>query len=239
MVNVNEKNMITSRALGTLLSLTSERVRQLEDEGIFQSEVKSGKKYFDMTASVQSYIQHLKDKAAGTGDALTEEQMALADLRYKTARAGKMELELQELQGTMHRAEDVELITGDVIAKIRAAFLALPGRLAVDTADAKTPKETSAIIKAAVDEILNDTAAYKYDENAYRQQVMEREKWISVKEAETAKQAGAEAKPQPATGKTPKQPNTAPKKKTTAKKNAKKPPASSKSSARASARRKT
>jgi hypothetical protein len=236
MLNVNEENLITSRALGTLLSLTSERVRQLEDEGVFRSKSKSGKKYFDLTPSVQAYVQHLKEKIAGSGDALTEEQTALADLRYKTARAGKMELELKELQGTMHRAEDVELITGDVIAKIRAEFLALPGRLAKDTAEAKTAKAASAIIKSAVDEVLNNTAAYRYDENSYKKLVREREKWLSVKEAEEARQQESLTKREPAAKRM--QAKTA-KKASPAKRSAKRQPASSKGSAKASKPRKT
>lgn len=187
MFNVNEENLITSRALGVLLDLSSERVRQLEDEGLFSCVMKSGKKHFDVTKSVQAYIRSLKDKASASGDdPATEAQIKQAEMRYKTARAGKVELELQELQGTMHRAEDVELITGDMVAKLRGAFLALPGRLAVDAANAKTAREASALIKAAVDEVLNDTAEYCYHAEAYRERVMEREKWRSVKEAEEA-----------------------------------------------------
>lgn len=189
--NVNTENFISTRALAILLNLTSERVRQLEDEGTLISITKSGKKYFDLTPNIQSYIQHLKAKAKDKGDVqadeLTAAQIQMADLRYKTARAGKMELELAELEGQMHRAEDIEIIIGDMVARLRAAILSLPGRLAVDTAEAKTPMEASAIIKRAVDDLLNDTAAYKYNAADFKKLVSEREKWLSVKEAESAK----------------------------------------------------
>lgn len=224
MLNINNENLITSRALGTLLSLTSERVRQLEDEGLLQSVTKSGKKYFDLTPSVQAYIEYIKSKDTLTADILTAAQIQQADLRYKSARAGKMELELAELKGQMHRAEDVETVVSDMIARIRSSILALPGRLAVDTAEAKTPMETSAIIKAAVDDLLNETAEYKYNAADYKRLVSEREKWLSVKEAETVKKE-AEKKTTQA--------------KNRAKTASKKPAASSKTSEKASKPRKT
>ena len=189
MLNLTQENLISSRALGTLLGLTSERIRQLEDEGMFTSITKSGKKYFDLTPSVTAYIDHLRAKASL--DVPEMLQMSIekeqADLRYKKARAGKMELELAELEGQMHRAEDVEIVVTDILAKIRGAILALPGRLAVDTANAKTAAEASAIIKAVVDDTLNELSEYRYDPVDYKRLVNEREKWLTVKEAEVAK----------------------------------------------------
>ena len=42
-------------------------------------------------------------------------------------------------EGTMHRAEDVEAMTTDLVFSIRSALMAMPGRLAVDTAELETP----------------------------------------------------------------------------------------------------
>ena len=225
MFDIHEETLITSLALGEVLLITDERVRQLEDKGILTSVMKGRKKYFDLITSVAAYIEFIKGATAPD----LAVAMAEADLRYKEARAGKMELELSELKGQMHRAEDVETVVSDMVANLRAAVLALPGRLAVDTADAKSAKETSAIIKAAVDELLNETARYKYDAAEYRKLVTEREKWISVKEAESAKKMEVEPAPKKKT-----------KKGSETKKSAtKRQPASSKSSARASRPRKT
>ena len=228
MFDIHEETLITSLALGEVLSITDERVRQLEDKGILTSTMKGRKKYFDLIPSVGAYIEFIK----GTTAPDLAIAMAQADLRYKEARAGKMELELSELKGQMHRAEDVETVVSDMVANLRAAVLALPGRLAVDTADAKSAKETSAIIKAAVDEVLNETARYRYDAAEYRKLVTEREKWISVKEAESAKKLEEEEKAAPRQKKSRKGNEQ---KKTVSKRQ----PASSKGSARASKPRKT
>ena len=57
--------------------------------------------------------------------------------------------------------------------------MALPGQVAVDCADARTPTEAAAIVKKAVDDFLNETAGYKYSEADYRRLVREREKWVA------------------------------------------------------------
>lgn len=189
MFDIHEENLIPSLTLGEIIGVTDERVRQLEDKGILTSVILPGqghKKMFDLAPNVKAYVEYIK-KGVTPNTSTMAEAMQAADLRYKEARAGKIELELAELKGQMHRAEDVEKVVSDMIAKLRAAILALPGRLAVDAAAAATAKEASAIIKIAVDELLNETAGYRYDPAEYRKLVTEREKWINVKEAVTAK----------------------------------------------------
>ena len=138
---------------------------------------------YDLIPVTHQFIQYLRglaEKRQGVG---ADEQIKLAeaDLRYKEARAERMELEVSELRGTMHRAEDVAVVVNDMIAQVRGGIMALPGRLAVDCAEAKTPVEAAAIIKSVVDDLLNEMADYKYDEDDYKRLVMEREKWISEK----------------------------------------------------------
>lgn len=181
---------VTSETVAHAVGVGPEWIRQLSDDGTLEIMRKDARvRIYDLFESIRAYCEFLRNSSLGETQIRKEMALAMAeaDLRYKEARAGKIELELAELKGQMHRAEDVELVVSDMIAKIRAAILALPGRLAVDTAEAKTARETSALIKTAVDELLNETAAYKYDAKEYRKLVMEREKWLTLKEAETAK----------------------------------------------------
>ncbi|MCR4834192.1 MAG: hypothetical protein K5900_11490 [Butyrivibrio sp.] len=183
-LNVNEKNYITTRALAKLIGLTDERVRQLEDEGIFSSETKSGRKYFELAESIQSYVQHIKEKTTSNSGAVssTAAEVAQAELRFKKARASKMELELSELQGQMHRAEDVEEVTASLVANMRSEMLSIPGRVAFDC-EMKSAQEVSTIVKKAVDDSLNTMAKYGYDPIEYKKLLTEREKWLSLQEA--------------------------------------------------------
>ena len=180
-IDLNGHYEVSTEELAVKLGCTAEWVRQLGDKGALNIVKKVGRqRYFDLFDSITTYISYIRDER--TQDSLTDEQIKLQDLRYKTARAGKMELELAEFQGQMHRAEDVEAVVGDMIARIRGAILSLPGRLAVDTAEASTAMEASAIIKKAVDDLLNEIAEYKYKTEDYKRLVAEREKWLTIKE---------------------------------------------------------
>ena len=238
---------LTTTELARLLGFTSERVRQLEDEGIIKSISHAGRKHYKAIPNLVAYINHLREQVEGKASADILEDIAKQDYRYKKSRADKIELEVKELQGMMHRAEDVELITSDMIATIRAGILALPGRLAVDAAEARTAAEASAVIKEGVDDLLNNMSRYKYDPAEYRKRVRERAKWAAeeqVVEAEPApeKKTAKKAPPKKTAKKAPAKRTAAGKttaKKTVTKKVSSKRQPSSKTPAKASKRRKT
>jgi len=94
------------------------------------------------------------------------------------------ELELMELEGKMHRSEDVEAMTTDLILNIRSMLLALPGLLAVDLAEISNPAEVSERIKEAVYDILEELSNYKYDPKEYQKRVRERQGWENEQEDE-------------------------------------------------------
>ena len=66
-------------------------------------------------------------------------------------------LQLKELEGTMHRSEDVEAVMTDLVYNIRSMLIALPGRLAVDVVAAQTAAEASEIIRAEANRRLGAT----------------------------------------------------------------------------------
>ena len=98
-----------------------------------------------------------------------------ADL--KRSKADIAALQLSELEGTMHRSEDVEAVMTDLVYNIRSMLVALPGRLAVDVTGAATPAEASEIIRTEVYKILTELAGYKYDPEVYARRVRDREGW--------------------------------------------------------------
>ena len=184
MLNVNEKNYITSRALGVLLGITDERVRQLEDEGILESVTEKGKKLFDLTPNIQKYITHLKNKLQNAAPDEILIEAADAEMRFKKAKADKMELELAELKAQMHRSEDVEAVVGDMISAIRAAICSIPGYVAVDCAKAQTAEEASKVVRESVNIVLESLMRYQYDPKVYAKLVRDREKWMSRNDEE-------------------------------------------------------
>ena len=100
-----------------------------------------------------------------------------APKKIKNAKAETSELELKELQGKMHRSEDVANMTEDLIFAIRGMLISLPGRLAVDTAAVETPAEASELIRKEVYKIMSELSEYKYDPKKYEERVRERKAW--------------------------------------------------------------
>ena len=189
-LSILDENWISSRTLSKILMLTSERVRQLEEEGYFTSKTEKNKKLFDAIPSIQAYIEYLKHRIGNAGSLLAnsandEVRKLKAEADLKEAKAAIEQLKKAEFEATMHRSEDVEKITADLVMAVRAELLALPGTLAMDVAHAKTPAEAAGLITAAVNDILNSLIAYNYNPDKYKKLVREREKWMNESENET------------------------------------------------------
>ena len=118
--------------LAAVLGLTARRVQQMVQDGTIDA-VKKGR--YNLKSSIRRYIDFIsKDKELGS---LEQEQLD-AEVQLKKAKAQKATLEVNELQGKMHRSEDVADMTEDLIYSIRGMLIALPGRLAVDIVDLLT-----------------------------------------------------------------------------------------------------
>ena len=133
-------------------------------------------------STVMQYIKYLDDKAKGKEKKLSvsekEEAKLQAEVDLKKAKATIAQLQLEELEGRMHSAEDVEAMTTDLCLAVRSTLLSMPGRLAVDVAEAQNAAEASEIIKKAVNEILEDLSRYEYNPDEYRRRVRERQGWL-------------------------------------------------------------
>lgn len=183
-IDIKKENWISTRSLASVLMLSLERVRQLEEEGYFTCKAEKNRKQYDLIPSVQIYIEYLrKQKENPLLTTMEDEARKLkADADLKEAKAAIENLKKAELEATMHRSEDVEAVITDLAATIRGELLALPGTLAVDMANTTTATECSAIIKAAVNTILNRLTDYNYDKNEFKRRVREREKWMNAQE---------------------------------------------------------
>lgn len=180
-----EKNLQRPEVIAKLFQVTVRRIQQLTQEGIIETvEIKQGKRTlrrYDLIPTVQAYIKYLGDKAYGReqkGSTDKEEEKLQAEIDMKKAKARIAELELDELEGRMHSADDVEAMTTDLCLAVRSALLSMPGQLAVDVAESTDAAEISEIIKAAVNDILDELSRYEYDPGEYRRRVRERQGWL-------------------------------------------------------------
>ena len=173
------ENLQPTQVIAKIFGVSTRRVEQLKAEGIIKGQGKPTK--YDLLPTIQSYIKYLSDKANGREKienvSNLEEAKLEQEVRLKTAKAEAAELELKELKGKMHRAEDVEAIMTDSALYIRSMLMAMPGKLAVDCANCQTAAEAADRIKQEVHFILNSLTEYRYDPEEYKQRVRERRGW--------------------------------------------------------------
>lgn len=189
--NTNE-NLVKVEKIAQIFGVGVRRVQQLTQEGIISTiEVKQGSRTlrrYDLWETVSTYIKHLSDKVEGRTKnqkmEIMEKAKLQAEVDYKTSKAKMEQLKLNELEGRMHSAEDVEAMTTDLCLAVRSALLSLPGRLAVDVSEARTAAEASEIIKTEVNDILEELSRYEYDPKEYGRRVRERQGWVNKNEQE-------------------------------------------------------
>ena len=174
-----KQNLQGSAIIAKLFGVTDRRVQQLAKEGVIPAA--SVRPYkFDLLPTVQAYIRYLSDKANGKEAKSADTE---ADLKQNKAKIADMQL--KELEGKMHRSEDVEAVTNDLVYTVRSMIMALPGRLAMDVVQASNANEASALIRSECYKILNELAGYQYDPEVYRRRVRDREGWSEALADET------------------------------------------------------
>lgn len=180
------KNLVKVEIIAKIFQVTVRRVQQLTQEGIIQTEeITEGNRKlrrYDLMPTIMQYIKYLSDKANGKEQKASvadkEEEKLQAEIDIKKAKAKIAQLELDELEGRMHSAEDVEAMTTDLCLAVRSALLSMPGQLSIDVTEAESAAEASEIIKGTVNDILEELSRYEYDPNEYRRRVRERQGWL-------------------------------------------------------------
>lgn len=170
------------------LDMTPQWVRDLTKKGVLKTRrTAAGDRYF-LPEAIRDYIAYLREQANSkkkpedTVKAEADKLRAEADLKQSKAKIA--DLQLQELEGQMHRSEDVEAVTTDLVFTIRGMMLALPGRLAIDLATIDKPAEISERIKQEVHAILLELSNYTYDADVYKKRVRDREGWSEISDGQ-------------------------------------------------------
>ena len=171
-----QKKMVSSGELAKVLGKSERTIQMLAKAGTITCEKIKNKNQYNLYTVVQEYIDDFANRDSVEVSSMDEAKVR-EEVRYKRAKADMMELELKELDGQMHSAEDVESMTTDLVLAIRSALLSLPGRLGVDVASQETAAECSETIKKAIYEVLEELSRYEYNPEEYRKRVRDRQGW--------------------------------------------------------------
>lgn len=144
----------TAAAVARRLDMTERNVRTLRDKGVL-TEYKPG--LYDLEAATRQYINFLRKK---NPDA--EEKVDYNTERAKLVRAKRegQELELQLRKNEVHTTEDVESVMTDMLIRFRTRLMAIPAKLSPTLTKKTEEVEIFKLLKAAVDEALEELADY-------------------------------------------------------------------------------
>lgn len=173
----------SSREIADALGISVRQVQRLTLDGTIEG-VSDARPYrYNLETVTRQYCAFLAEKLKAQDKSnvilALEESKLRAEVDIQTAKAEAAQLELDEMRGKLHRAEDVEAITTDHVLFLRSMLMAMPGKLAVDLAGNHTAAEQAERVKKEVYFILNQLADYRYDPDVYKQRVMERQGWSS------------------------------------------------------------
>lgn len=177
----NDKNL-TASSVADLLGVSTRRVQQLTKEKIISGKKIKGRYVYDLFIISKEYIKYLSDKINGKEKTIEtsrlEESKLLAEVGIKESKRKMLDMKLNVLEGSLHKAEDVKEMTTDLVLNIRGILLSFPGQLAFDIVKCNTASEASEMLESSVHDVLSELSKYEYDPNAYRKKVMEDEGWL-------------------------------------------------------------
>lgn len=184
MAKPSELEPVNSVTLAACFGMSERRVQQLAKEGVIPY-FKQGKSFrYNLIEAVSKYTAYLRDGAQSDAALDFEERKAKAEAELKENKLEQERLKLAELEGTMHRSDDVREATESLVYSVRGQLVALPGRLAVDVTACKSAAEASEVIRREVNRILDDLTKYRYDPAFYASQVRDRQGWREMTDEE-------------------------------------------------------
>lgn len=158
---------------------TNQWIGQLTAQGVLNKRSTTHGSMYELTSTIRAYCDMLVERSTKQDEeaAKVERSKQVFDAKIKQSKAAVLEMEVKELQGKMHRSEDVAELTEDLVYTIRGMLLALPGRLAVDVAATSDPAETAELIRREVYKVMEELSRYRYDPTLYEEKVRERKAW--------------------------------------------------------------
>ncbi len=180
---ITAETEVSPSELACVLGITARRIRQLSEDGQLD---KSSDGKFNLADSVKKYLNiYAKARNEPSQEEKKRENSRLnAELSLKQSKAVKAGLEIAELQGKLHRSEDVSAMMEDLIYTMRSMYLSLPGRLAVDTHSSASSAEAAEIIRKVCYSDMKEISRYQYDPEKFAERVRERQKWEHNGDAE-------------------------------------------------------
>jgi phage terminase Nu1 subunit (DNA packaging protein) len=150
---IKSEIIFTTKQLAEILGLSTRRIQQLAEEGVFP---KTGRGKYKGIESIQKYIHTLQSNNAGDAEVDYFKERAL----HERAKREKSELQLGVMKGEMHTSNDIKLVMNDMIMAFRSRILALPTKLTPQLVDKTDMPVILDLLTREVSEALMELSEY-------------------------------------------------------------------------------
>jgi phage terminase Nu1 subunit (DNA packaging protein) len=150
--------LVSTEELAQFVGVDPRRIQQLTKEGVIKKEPgdKKTAKY-DFVRNVHKLLQYYRQKSDSrrSGDS---DEMANEKLKQISTKRKLEELKLAQLEGDLHKAEDIERIIGAVLTRLRINLLAIPMGLAPILRDMDDTREIAEKLDERIRRAMNEVA---------------------------------------------------------------------------------
>lgn len=151
--------VVNQKELAQCLGVSSRRVRQLKDEGLFQTA--PGERGYCLEKSIQEYIDYKINAETGRRSSISKEKI---QAEHEEVKKQISLLKLRKLRRELHEAKDVEYYLSDMLVRFKNRMLALPSKIAMEVSGEKDINKIAQIIQKDILDTMEELSEYDPDE---------------------------------------------------------------------------
>jgi len=151
--------LVDAKELASVAGVDVRRIQQLTQDGVIKKE--PGGKY-DFVRAVHNLLVFYRQKSDSRRSAESEE-MAGEKIKQINVKRRLEELKLKQLEGELHKAEDIERMIGGMLTRLRINLLAIPMGLAPTLREMDDTMEIADKLAERIRRALNEAADFSLE----------------------------------------------------------------------------
>ena len=151
--------IVNQKELAQCLGISSRRIRQLREEGLFQ--LSKADKGYNLEKSIQEYVEYKVNAETGRRASISKEQV---QAEHEEVKMKISQLKLRKLRRELHEAADVEAFLTAMLLRFRNRLMAVPSKLAMQVAGENDMNTIIQVIRKEMLAVLEELSAYDPDE---------------------------------------------------------------------------
>ncbi len=151
--------IVNQKQLAECLGISSRRVRQLREEGLFQ--LGQPQKGYVLESCIQEYIEYKVNAETGRRALISKEEV---QAQHEEVKKQISILKLRRLRRELHEAADVEAFLSDMLLRFKNRLMALPSKLAMEVSGEDDLNTIIRTIKNGLLAVLEELSEYDPDE---------------------------------------------------------------------------